>query len=63
MQPTAKSDVCSIGLVLYRVKLYNYKNLKEICKNCLALYNERCTFDELRKMVGRVLIPAGDGCC
>ena len=41
MQPTLKSDVCSIGLVLYRVKLIKDKNLKEICKNCLALLYHR----------------------
>lgn len=61
--PSVKSDVYSIGLVFYRVnKLIKDKNLKEICRKCLALYNERCTSDELRKMAGTLLTP-GDGCC
>ena len=58
----AKSDVYSIGVVFYRVnKLIKDKNLKEICTKCLALYNERCTSDELRKMSVTLLTP-GDGC-
>ena len=53
-----QSDLYSIGLT----KLIKDKNLKEMCKKGLAPYNERCTYDELRKIVGTLLTP-GDGYC
>lgn len=51
--PSVKSDVYSMGLVFCKVyKLLKDKNLKDLCKKCLAQYNYRCTSKELRDMAG-----------
>lgn len=54
--PLVKSDVYSMGLVFYKVyKLIKDKNLKDLCKKCLAAYNFRCTSKEKRDMAGALL--------
>ena len=54
--PSVKSDVYSMGLVFYRIyKQVKDRKLKDLCKKCSALYNERCTSVELRRMAGTLL--------
>ena len=54
--PSVKSDVYSMGLVLSMIyKRIKDKNLKDLCKKCLAPYSARCTSKELKDLASMII--------